>query len=233
MTGKPFRTGAAGLVVAAALSAANAASYAQTVTAPVPAASQSAIPAPVILIVDMQQILREAKAAKAVQTVINDQYSSYSKEVAKQEDELQQGRAELERQRTVLAPDAWNLRARELQQRYDGLSQVFQGRRQGLQQSLNDAMGKVENAALEIIAERQMVHRVIGETAGIGPSIVVEGPRHGDAQRVELRIRFEIVLEIEHRDALAWQRRLIIARDQRFDLIATAERDQHDRGGKP
>ena len=153
MTGKPFRTGAAGLVVAAALSAANAASYAQTVTAPVPAASQSAIPAPVILIVDMQQILREAKAAKAVQTVINDQYSSYSKEVAKQEDELQQGRAELERQRTVLAPDAWNLRARELQQRYDGLSQVFQGRRQGLQQSLNDAMGKVENAALEIIAD--------------------------------------------------------------------------------
>jgi Skp family chaperone for outer membrane proteins len=88
-----------------------------------------------------------------VQTVINDQYSAYSKEVAKQEDELQQGRAELERQRTVLSPDAWNTRARELQQRYDGLSHVFQGRRQGLQQSLNDAMGKVENAALEIIAD--------------------------------------------------------------------------------
>ncbi len=111
------------------------------------------LPAPVILIVDLQQILQDAKAAKAVQAVINQEYSSYTKEVAQQEDELQKSRTELERQRTILAPDAFNTRARDLQQRYDELGQVVQGRRQSLQQSLNEAMVKVKNAALEVIAD--------------------------------------------------------------------------------
>src|SRR5689334_13343596 len=140
MKARTRRVATALLLAAGALLASTAAPHAQQpVTAPVPAAGP-AIPAPVILIVDMQQILRDAKAAKSVQAVINDQYSAYSKEVAKQEDELQQGRAELERQRTVLAPDVWTTRARELQQRYDGLSQVFQSKRQALQQSLNESM---------------------------------------------------------------------------------------------
>ena len=108
--------------------------------------------APLILIVDMQQILQDAKAAKGVQSVISQQYNVYSKEVAQQEDELQKARTELERQRTVLAPDAFSLRARELQQRYDDLDQVVQSRRQSLQQSLNEAMVKVRNVALEVVA---------------------------------------------------------------------------------
>src|SRR5579883_2146902 len=85
---------------------------------PVAAAEQPAAgpPAPVILIVDMQQILRDAKAAKAVQGVINQQYTAYSKEVAQQEDDLQKGRSELERQRTVLSPDVFNARAKDLQE---------------------------------------------------------------------------------------------------------------------
>jgi Skp family chaperone for outer membrane proteins len=111
------------------------------------------LPAPVILIVDLQQILQDAKAAKGVQAVINQEYSTYTKEVAQQEDELQKSRTELERQRTVLAPDAFNTRARDLQQRYDTLGQVVQGRRQALQQSLNEAMVTVKNAALEVIAD--------------------------------------------------------------------------------
>ena len=119
---------------------------------PVRAQSQP-LPAPVILIVDLQQILQDAKAAKAVQAVINQEFSSYTKEVAQQEDELQKSRAELERQRAILAPDAFNTRARDLQQRYDELGQIVQGRRQALQQSLNEAMVKVKNAALEVIAD--------------------------------------------------------------------------------
>lgn len=127
------------------------------VAAAAPAAAQRAapapIPAPTILIVDMQQILKDAKAAKAAQSVITQQYGSYTKDVSQQEDELQKARAELERQRTVLAPEVFATRARELQQRYDSLSQLFQGKRQALQQSLNEAMGKVETVALEVVAE--------------------------------------------------------------------------------
>jgi outer membrane protein len=108
---------------------------------------------PPMLIVDMAQILQEALAAKEVQATINQQYTAYSKEVAQQEDELQKGGAELERQRTVMAPEVYNARARELQQRYDTLSKSVQDKRQGLQKSLSEAMEKVRNAALEIITE--------------------------------------------------------------------------------
>lgn len=110
-------------------------------------------PPPVILIVDMQQILQDAKAAKEVQSALNQQYSTYSKQVAQQEDELQKGGAELERQRTVLAPEVYSARARELQQRYDALGKTVQAKRQALQQSLNDAMGKVRAAALEVVGD--------------------------------------------------------------------------------
>lgn len=120
---------------------------------PVEAQQPPALPAPVILIVDMTQILHEAKAAKAAQGVINQQFNTYSKEVAQQEDDLKKARDELERQRTVMATDAYTARARELQQRYDELAQVVQNRRQALQQSYNDAMVKIENVALEVIAD--------------------------------------------------------------------------------
>ena len=123
-------------------------------TATIAAAQQPAPPpTPVVLIVDLPQVLRDAKAGKEVQLAVNQQYSGYAKEVAQQEDELQKGRGELERQRTVLAPDVYNTRARELQQRYDELSKVVQNRQQALQQSYKEAMTKVENAALEAIAD--------------------------------------------------------------------------------
>ena len=124
--------------------------------------------APLILIVDMQEILQDAKAAKGVQSVISQQYNVYSKEVAQEEDELQKARAELERQRTVLTPDAFSLRARELQQRYDDLDQAVQGRRQALQQSLNEAMTKVKVAALDVVkalAEERRANLVIEKQA--------------------------------------------------------------------
>lgn len=120
---------------------------------PLRAQQPQPLPAPVILIVDLQQILRDAKAAKGVQSTINQEYSTYTKQVAQQEDELQKARTEIERQRTILAPEAFNTRARDLQQRYDELGQVVQSKRQALQQSLNEAMLVVKNAALEVVAD--------------------------------------------------------------------------------
>ena len=124
----------------------------------VPAAVEAQTPPqparlPAALIVDMARILQEAKAGKDVQSTINQQYAAYSKEVAQQEEELQKGGAELERQRTVLAPEVYNARARELQQRYDTLGKSVQAKRQALQQSLNEAMDKIKNGALEVISE--------------------------------------------------------------------------------
>jgi Skp family chaperone for outer membrane proteins len=77
----------------------------------------------------------------------------YTKEVSDQESELQKTQDELEQQRTKLAPDAFNARMRDFQQHYDALDNRVQVTRQALQQSYNDAMTKVENTALQLIAD--------------------------------------------------------------------------------
>lgn len=137
------RAGFIGLAAAAGLWAALAAP---------PVAAQE-IPAPVIIIVDVQQILRDSLVAKNVQAQMTQRTDAYTKEVSDQENELRRTQDELERQRTVLSPDAFNAKMRDFQQRYDALDHGVQATRQGLQQAYNDAMTKVENTALQIISD--------------------------------------------------------------------------------
>jgi len=108
---------------------------------------------PVIVIVDVQQILRDSLVARNIQQQMNQRTERYTKEVSVEEDTLRRTQEELERQRTVLSPDAFNTKMRDFQQRYDALDHGVQTTRQALQQTYNDAMTKVENTALQIIAD--------------------------------------------------------------------------------
>lgn len=117
-----------------------------------PLAGQEIAP-PLIVIVDVQEILRDSLVAKNVQAQMTQQTDRYTKEVADQENELRRTQDELERQRTVLSPDAFNAKMRDFQQRYDTLDHGVQATRQALQQAYNDAMTKVENTALQIISD--------------------------------------------------------------------------------
>lgn len=111
------------------------------------------VAAPVIITVDVQQILRDSQVAKNIQAQMNDRTERYTKEVSAQENELRRTQDELERQRTVLSADAFNTKMRDFQQRYDALDHGVQATRQALQQAYNDAMTRVENTALQIIAD--------------------------------------------------------------------------------
>jgi outer membrane protein len=119
---------------------------------PLAARAQQVAP-PVIVTVDVQQILRDSLVAKDVQAQMDQRTERYTKEVSDQESELQKTQDELEQQRTKLAPDAFNARMRDFQQHYDALDNRVQVTRQALQQSYNDAMTKVENTALQLIAD--------------------------------------------------------------------------------
>jgi outer membrane protein len=116
-------------------------------------AQQAAAPAIVIVTVDVQQILRDSLVAKDVQAQMDQRTDRYTKDVTNQENELQKTQNELEQQRTTLTPEAFNTKMRDFQQRYATLDNRVQATRQTLQQSYNDAMTKVENTALQIIAD--------------------------------------------------------------------------------
>jgi outer membrane protein len=150
-----------GLVLVLAM-AAGGSGHAQQPAPPVPAAAPAAAaaspapvlgPAVVVLTVNMPQIMRDAKAAKGIQEQINAQTAAYSKEISRREAELQKMRADLDRQQTVLSPEAYNVKAKEFQQRYAELDQSFQANRQAVQQVYQDAVHKVEAAALQVVNE--------------------------------------------------------------------------------
>jgi len=159
-------------------------------------------PAPVIVMVDMQQLIYGSKAGKDVQAQIDAQRQAYSKDVAQQEDQLQKARAELERQRAAMAPDVLDAKAREFQQKVEALDRGVQAKQRAWQQSYTDAMSKIENVALQIVAEIAAEHQanlVIQKAAVIFgkdgfditaeavqridqrlPSVVVNPPKEGD-----------------------------------------------------
>lgn len=116
-------------------------------------AESQQVATPVIITVDVQQILRDSLVAKDVQAQMDQRTQLYTKDVTNQENDLQKVQDELEQQRTKLAPEVFNAKMRDFQQRYDTLDNRVQVARQALQQSYNDAMTKIENTALQIIAD--------------------------------------------------------------------------------
>ncbi|MGH7012760.1 MAG: OmpH family outer membrane protein [Stellaceae bacterium] len=129
--------------------------------AALPARAQAPVSPPptIVVIADINQILRNAKSAKEVQAQIDQAMTGFSKQVSTSENELQRMRDELERERNTLAPDAFNAKTREYQQRFDALDRTVQARRQALQKSYNEAMTKIENTALQIIAQIAGEHK--------------------------------------------------------------------------
>ena len=124
---------------------------AQTTTAPPPA--------PVIVMVDMQQLVYNSKAGKGIQGQMDKQRQAFSKEVAQQEDELQKARTELERQRTVLPPDQFEAKGRQFQQRLQELDRSVQAKQKAWQAVYSEAMTKVEEGALQVVAEIAAEHQ--------------------------------------------------------------------------
>jgi outer membrane protein len=118
-----------------------------------PARAQQTLAPPSIVVVDMTEIMRDSKAAKSIQAQVQKVMDAYSNEVSLKENDLKVMQDELERQRTVLAPEVFNARSQEYQQRYAALDREVQVKRQQMQQSYSDAMTKVENAALQIVAD--------------------------------------------------------------------------------
>lgn len=128
-----------------------------------PAAAQAAAggapPTLALVMVDMQQLIYGSKAAKGIQSQMEQHRQAFSKEVAQQEDQLQKARTDLERQRSVTPPNQLEAKGREYQQKVEALDRNVQGKQQALQQVYNEAMSKVESAALQVVAEVAAAHQ--------------------------------------------------------------------------
>jgi outer membrane protein len=118
-----------------------------------PASAAQALPAPTIMIVDVQRILQESTAAKGVTAAIESQRDAYQKEIEALETKARTAEQDLVKQKTVLAPDAFAKRQTEFQKQVSDLQRTVQARKHALDTALDTAMSQVQKSMVEIVEE--------------------------------------------------------------------------------
>jgi outer membrane protein len=121
--------------------------------APAPASPAATPPNLTVMVVDVQALLQNSKAAKMVRGQIEQKRNEYTKEISHQEETLRAERDSLQRQQASLTPDALNQKGREFQQKVNDLERSVQGKRQALEKSNGEALSKIQEEMLKIIAD--------------------------------------------------------------------------------
>lgn len=112
----------------------------------------SKIPPPVMAVIDLQKILEEAKAAKAVQKQLEAQRAKFQSEISGEEDELRQAEKELASIRNSVTPDIYAEKEQQLRQRFLIVERRVQNRRKALEQAYNDSMEEIQKTLREIVS---------------------------------------------------------------------------------
>lgn len=111
------------------------------------------LPAPVIAVVDVDKIRESATAAKSVRDQLTKQQSTYQDDIAKQENDLRNAEQELNKQRTVLAPEAFAQRRQQFEQRVAEFQRQVQARRRQLDEAYKNSMVQVNKVVVDVIQE--------------------------------------------------------------------------------
>jgi len=122
---------------------------------PAPAAP-APTPAPAnlaVMVVDVQALLQNSKAAKMVREQIEAKRAEYAKEISHQEEVLRQERDTLQKQQGSLSGEQLNAKGREFQAKVNELDRDVQAKRQALERSNADALQKIQEVMVKIITD--------------------------------------------------------------------------------
>jgi outer membrane protein len=147
------RVGLAQLVLMLALCAGIGTALAQAPPVPPAPAASGAPTSLTVLVVDVQSLLQNSKAAKMVRQQIEGKRNEYAKEISHQEETLRQERDAIQRQQASLSAEAMNQKGREFQQKVNELDRNVQSKRQALEKSNADALEKIQQSMLKIISD--------------------------------------------------------------------------------
>jgi outer membrane protein len=108
-----------------------------------PRAEAQNVPIPKIGVVDVQRVLSESKASKSVRPEIDRMRKAFQKQVSEQEQRLRQVEQELNRQRAILAPEAFALKRRAFSDDARKAQNEVQQRRRELDSAFNDTKNEI------------------------------------------------------------------------------------------
>jgi outer membrane protein len=122
--------------------------------APAAPAEPAAIPSSLqVMVVDVQSLLQNSKAAKMVRDQIEAKRADYAKEISHQEEALRQERDNLQKQQSTLTAEQLNVKGREFQAKVNELDRDVQAKRQALERSNADALQKIQEVMVKIITD--------------------------------------------------------------------------------
>lgn len=105
----------------------------------------------VIIVVDLQRILREASAVQALQQQVGAAREAFQAEIRQREEELRRLDQELARERATLPPEVYDERRQSLADQLAALQSDVQERRQQLDRAMNEGMRQVQSELLPIL----------------------------------------------------------------------------------
>src|SRR5580698_4385153 len=106
-----------------------------------------------VMVVDVQALLQNSKAAKMVRDQIEAKRAEYAKEISHQEETLRQERDSLQRQQASLSGEQLNAKGRDFQAKVNELDRDVQAKRQALERSNADALQKIQDVMVKIITD--------------------------------------------------------------------------------
>lgn len=110
-------------------------------------------PQAVVVIVDVQKILEESKASKAVQGALEKQRTAFQNDISQEENTLRTADQELARQRATLSAEEFDKKRQELEQKAATLRRDVQAKRQQLDRMFQTSMNTIRTNLLQVIDE--------------------------------------------------------------------------------
>lgn len=107
----------------------------------------------VVMIVDVQRVLRDSAAAKSVIGQVEAQRTAYEQQLEQRQQALKAEEDELRRQQAILSGEAMDQRRRKLERDYADLRRDAEQRRNRLNTAFNSAMRQVREAMARAVAD--------------------------------------------------------------------------------
>ncbi|MGE5517285.1 MAG: OmpH family outer membrane protein [Bacteroidota bacterium] len=122
----------------------------------VPALAETApakLPVPTVMVVDVQAALQQSLAAKGLRSQRDQYLQGFQAELDKNRAALKDIENDLVKQKSAMAPEIWQQKARSFEQQVYEFNQRFQRNNQAVDKSFRTGMGELSDALAQVTEE--------------------------------------------------------------------------------
>lgn len=123
-------------------------------TAPALAESAPAkLPVPTVMVLDVQAALQQSVAAKGLRAQRDQYLQTFQSDLDKNRAALKEVETDLVKQKSAMAPEIWQQKARAFEQQVFEFNQRFQRGNQAVEKSFRTGMGELSDALAQVTEE--------------------------------------------------------------------------------